>query len=112
MHTVTGPSPSATASGKLFRSMPAENEMGRRSPNTPRKRATRFIASTCSGCPERYADFSDAGRKSPSFSTTRVLENFTPRCLPIFFEVASSRVTSSTAWSKVGSFANAASGIL
>ena len=48
---MTGFRPRPTASGKLRSSIPPENETGRRSPNTLRKRATSAIASGCSGGP-------------------------------------------------------------
>ena len=69
-------------SAKLPSSIPPENDTGRRSPKTRRKRATSAMARGCSGGPERYISGSLAGKKPLLFSTTKVLENFTPRPRP------------------------------
>ena len=91
--------------------MPAENEIGRRSPKTPRKRRTSCIASTCSGGPDRYITRSLAGKKSRWFSTISVLENFTPSPRPSERARPSSRSMNAVACAQVASFSNAASGM-
>ena len=111
MQTVTGTNPSETASAKFCLSMPAENESGRPPPNASRRRATSWIASTCSGGPERYMTFSPAGKKLRWFSTIRVLVSLTPKPRPTLRAVCERRPMNSTACSQRASFSNAASGI-
>ena len=58
------PTPDLASLFPTFRSIPAENETGNRSPKHARKSFTRFIARTCKGRPERYISFCSAGKKS------------------------------------------------
>ena len=110
MHTLTGFRPRATESAKFAASIPAEKEIGYRSPNLCRNRRTSAMASTCSGAPERYISFSVPGKKVLWFRTMRVLVNFTPKPRPLVPASAPSRSTKPTTCSHFASFSKAASG--
>ena len=68
--------------GEIARLDAAGERDRKRSPKARRKRATSAMASGCSGGPDRYISGSLAGKKRLWFSTTSVLENFTPKLRP------------------------------
>ena len=77
MQVVTGTRPHASASVKLWRSMPPEKESWKRPAVASANRVAAWMASTWSGGPERYICFW-SGKKVLWFSTTSVFVNFAP----------------------------------
>ncbi len=80
---VTGTIPQATAAGKFFASIPAENDTGNSNPSSSRNRCMRVMEITCRGGPERYMYGSAwVGKMAGSFWTTRVFVNLAPTTEP------------------------------